>query len=95
MSDDSPFPQYDPADEAGFDAPENGFSSGDANLRPGIRFAGALESVPALVRDCLRERFHAEFSTVRFAKKVFSFREDNATESAEPEDDSTEDPDEI
>lgn len=83
--DEAAFPQYDPSDEAGFDGAADFSASAaePAEQGPGIRFANALESVPELVRTCLRERFQAEFSTLRFAKKVFSFREDASTDSTD------------
>lgn len=69
--DDAPLPQYDPSDEAGFDAGTGSFDGGDA---PSIPFAEALERIPAEIRTFVRERFHAEFSNLRSSRKLFSYR---------------------
>lgn len=80
-SDAAPFPQYDPADEAGFDSGNAEISpDDDSGTRPTIPLSVAVESVPAAIRSFIREHFHAEFSNLRPSRKAF-FREDESDEN--------------
>lgn len=82
----APFPQYDPADEAGFESGNAEISPDDDSApQPTIPLSAAVESVPATIRSFLRERFHAEFSNLRSPRKGF-FREDDTQESVSADD---------
>lgn len=91
---DAPLPQYDPSDEAGFE-PDASESFDEAESNSGMAsmpLHEAIERVPAMIRNFVRERFHAEFSRVRASRNMFSYRdfggENNAEEAEDPSDDS-------
>lgn len=92
--DDALLPQYDPSDEAGFDAGNSDvFGNADSETSAAsISLSEALERLPADIRRFVRERFHAEFSRVRAPRNVFSYRnfgeENNADAADELADDS-------
>lgn len=92
-----PLPQYDPSDEAGFDTgiSDSFDRAGNDVDAPGISLAAALDSLPASIRNLVRERFHAEFSRVRSSRKVFSARDFGAERNLAEEEELSEDPDDI
>ena len=92
FSDEAPLPQYDPSEEAGFDAATGAYDAeSDDSGAPTLTFDKAFAALPADLVRFVRERFHAEFSRIRAPRNVFSYRgfgEDTTESDEAPEEDS-------
>lgn len=89
--DEPPIPQYDPADEAGYDAGTTDVFANEENDagKPDMSLAEALKRVPATIQTLVGERFRAEFTHLRRPRNVFSYRGNNDENAAD--EDSAED----